>query len=224
MWPRFFHASTFLIRSVYNASVEPIRILLAAPDPLARSGLALLLADSDLVDVAVQIDSALLWADEAALYAVAVVLLDVGRDTEINIDILDVPVPVVAIVPDEEAASAVWSHGIRAVIGRSVSADSLAAALVAAAHEFVVIDPEFVAALVPDSAESDDLPLEPLTPREAEVLAKLADGLTNKAIAQALHISDHTVKFHVNAVLTKLDAQSRTEAVVNALRAGLLSL
>lgn len=204
--------------------MEPIRILIAAPDPLARSGLALMLADSELVDVAVQMDTALSWADEAAIYAVDVVLLDVGRQMDTDLADLDTLIPVVAIVPDEAAALVAWGKGVRSVVGRSVSADSLTAALLAAAHEFAVIDPEFVAALVPDSAESDELPLEPLTPREVEVLVKLAEGMTNKAIAQALHISDHTVKFHVNAVLTKLAAQSRTEAVVNALRAGLLSL
>ena len=66
--------------------------------------------------------------------------------------------------------------------------------------------------------------VEELTPRETEVLQLLADGLTNKAIAQRLGISDHTVKFHVNAVLGKLGAQSRTEAVVRASRLGLLQL
>jgi S1-C subfamily serine protease len=55
---------------------------------------------------------------------------------------------------------------------------------------------------------------EPLTPRESEVLQLLADGLSNKAIARDLGIREHTVKFHVNAIMTKLDAQSRTDAVV----------
>ena len=63
-----------------------------------------------------------------------------------------------------------------------------------------------------------------LTPRESQVLGLLAEGLTNKAIAQRLSISDHTVKFHVNAILGKLNAQSRTDAVVRATRQGLISL
>ena len=66
--------------------------------------------------------------------------------------------------------------------------------------------------------------LEPLTPRELEVLHLLAEGLPNKTIARRLAISDHTVKFHVNALLGKLQAQSRTEAVVRASRAGLVVL
>ncbi len=63
-----------------------------------------------------------------------------------------------------------------------------------------------------------------LTPRELEVLALLAEGLPNKSIARRLDISEHTVKFHVNAVLAKLDVQSRTEAAVRAARMGLITL
>jgi DNA-binding NarL/FixJ family response regulator len=87
----------------------------------------------------------------------------------------------------------------------------------------VVFDPSL--ALEPSPARDPSLTLvEDLTPRETEVLQLLADGLTNKAIAQRLGISDHTVKFHVNSVLGKLGAQSRTEAVVRASRLGLLLL
>ena len=56
------------------------------------------------------------------------------------------------------------------------------------------------------------------------MLTLVAIGLTNKAIAQRLQISDHTVKFHVAAILAKLDAESRTEAVHVAARRGLLTL
>jgi two-component system, NarL family, nitrate/nitrite response regulator NarL len=63
-----------------------------------------------------------------------------------------------------------------------------------------------------------------LTPREAEVLNLLAEGLSNKLVADRLKISEHTAKFHVNAILTKLGAETRTEAVVLAARRGLLML
>jgi two-component system nitrate/nitrite response regulator NarL len=68
------------------------------------------------------------------------------------------------------------------------------------------------------------LPVEDLTPRELEVLQLLAEGLPNKAIGLRLSISEHTVKFHVNAILGKLGAQSRTDAVVRATRLGLIIL
>lgn len=63
-----------------------------------------------------------------------------------------------------------------------------------------------------------------LTPREAEVLGLLAEGLSNKLIADRLKVSDHTAKFHVNSILNKLGAETRTEAVVLAARRGLLML
>ncbi len=64
----------------------------------------------------------------------------------------------------------------------------------------------------------------PLTPRELEILACLGEGLSNKAIARRLGISAHTVKFHLEAVFTKLAAGSRAEAVAKGLRRGLITL
>ena len=71
--------------------------------------------------------------------------------------------------------------------------------------------------------ERDDL-AEPLTARERDVLALLAEGLPNKAIAAALGISDQTVKFHVAAIIGKLGAANRTDAVRRAVRRGLVAL
>jgi DNA-binding NarL/FixJ family response regulator len=67
-------------------------------------------------------------------------------------------------------------------------------------------------------------PLSPLTAREQDVLGLVALGLPNKTIARRLNISEHTVKFHVGAILGKLGAASRTEAVTLAVRSGLLPL
>ena len=63
-----------------------------------------------------------------------------------------------------------------------------------------------------------------LTPREQDVLLLLAEGLPNKGVASRLGVSEHTVKFHVNSIMGKLNAQSRTEAVTLATRLGLLPL
>jgi DNA-binding CsgD family transcriptional regulator len=63
-----------------------------------------------------------------------------------------------------------------------------------------------------------------LTPRELEVLALLAEGVSNKAIARRLNISVHTAKFHVGSVIDKLDAIGRTDAVAHAARRGLIEL
>lgn len=63
-----------------------------------------------------------------------------------------------------------------------------------------------------------------LTPREMEVLGLLAEGLSNKAIARRLGISVHTAKFHVRALIDKLDAVGRTDAVAHAARRGVIQL
>ena len=70
------------------------------------------------------------------------------------------------------------------------------------------------------SAEGDF----PLTPRELEVLALLAEGASNKVIARRLGISVHTAKFHVGSLLDKLDAIGRTDAVAHAARRGVINL
>jgi DNA-binding CsgD family transcriptional regulator len=71
------------------------------------------------------------------------------------------------------------------------------------------------------SAADDDVLL---TPRELEVLTLLAEGLSNKAIARRLGISVHTAKFHVGALIDKLDAVGRTDAVAHAARRGVIQL
>lgn len=106
--------------------------------------------------------------------------------------------------------------------------DATAAEIAAAINSVVlglsVFDPAILAATVQEPAEGLAEDLEGLTARERQVLELLADGLTNKAIALRLGISDHTVKFHVGAILSKLGAESRTEAVTLAHRGGLLPL
>ena len=127
------------------------------------------------------------------------------------------------------------------LVNRQASAASLASALQAAAEGLVVLDPVFAwsgnpaglprasgtksfAASEAGQTEEDFSMIEPLTPREVEVLQLMAEGLPNKSIAQRLGISAHTIKYHVNAILSKLGAQSRTEAVTRAARAGLMVL
>jgi DNA-binding NarL/FixJ family response regulator len=98
------------------------------------------------------------------------------------------------------------------------------AALQAAAQGLAVLDPAFASEVLPARERMGEAPIEELTPRELEVLQLLAEGLSNRAVARQLDISEHTVKFHVNAILGKLGAQSRTEAVVRATRLGMILL
>ena len=72
--------------------------------------------------------------------------------------------------------------------------------------------------------EDDEGPLDALTTREREVLELLSEGLSNKAIASRLGISEHTVKFHLSSIFSKLGVSSRTEAVRRGVRTGLIDL
>jgi DNA-binding NarL/FixJ family response regulator len=114
------------------------------------------------------------------------------------------------------------------VLPRDATSERIVAAVRAVAAGLVVLDVELTPEVVTPSRVADAHPLadtlDELTAREHEVLTLVATGLTNKAIAQRLGISDHTVKFHVAAVLAKLGAESRTEAVHLAARRGLLTL
>jgi DNA-binding NarL/FixJ family response regulator len=114
---------------------------------------------------------------------------------------------------------------LRGVLPRDAATSEILAAIHAVAAGLVALHPEALDASRrrgPARAESN--PAEPLTARELEVLGMLAEGLGNKAIASRLAISSHTAKFHVAAIMGKLGARSRTEAVALAMRRGLVAI
>ncbi len=113
--------------------------------------------------------------------------------------------------------------GVRAVLPREASAGEILSAVTAAANGLAVLDPHDLDALLAAPASmASDVPV--LTPRELEVLRMLAEGEPNKTIAWKLGISEHTAKFHVASILTKLDAGSRAEAVAIGMRKGMILL
>ena len=206
--------------------METLRLLRIADAPLARAGLALLLESIPACEIVHQCASADLedgfWPEEP----VDLILWDSGWEWEEapTADWLDTPIPFIVLLPDAENVTTFWGMGAAALLPRQVTAERLATAVRAAAQNLRVIDPSFADALTIPSETTDVAPSEPLTPRELEVLGELARGLTNKGIGQQLAISDHTVKFHVTAIMGKLNARSRTDAVVRATRLGLIFL
>jgi DNA-binding NarL/FixJ family response regulator len=132
------------------------------------------------------------------------------------------PVIVLADMPHEAWTARARRGGVRAVLRIDAGADELAAALAATRAGLLVVHPDAVAAARTVSVTANAV--ETPTPRELEVLEMMAEGMSNRAIAARLKISRHTVKFHVAALLTKLGARSRTEAVAAGVREGLISL
>lgn len=208
-----------------------LRVLVIAADPLVRAGLATLLRQAGYT-VTGQLPPGTEMAAETAVYRPEAVLWDLGWDPEAGLEdtldqvaaLAEAGLAVVALLPGDEQAGAVRAAGARGLLPRDVTAGALAAALEGAARGLLVLDPGLAARAAPPPGQPTPGLPEALTARELEVLQLLATGLTNRAIAQDLGISEHTVKFHVNAILGKLGAQSRTEAVVQALRDGLLLL
>jgi DNA-binding NarL/FixJ family response regulator len=126
------------------------------------------------------------------------------------------------LASDERQAAQALAEGARGALPREVSADRLALA-VAAVHEgLLVLDDAFSDALIRHGPVTRLA--EPLTSRELQVLALLSEGLSNKAIATRLDVSESTAKFHVAAILGKLGVGSRSEAIVQAARLGLVIL
>lgn len=132
--------------------------------------------------------------------------------------------PAIEIVPDAAQADVVV--GARRISSQDVAADQIVAAVHAAAAGLQVMPVEAVLEFPrrTEMREPIEEIIEPLTPRETDVLEMLAEGLSNKMIAHRLAISEHTAKFHVNSILTKLNAGTRTEAVTRGIRLGLIQL
>ncbi len=202
------------------------RVVVVADYPAGRAGLRAMLEQSSEIEV---VGESAPGAEPTVLGGVAAVVVDVaayGPDTAAELE-QSFPGAALVILAHGEAPRAALTVPVatgRAIVAPDISADELASAVAAAARGFLVLDPAFVSAFRESPAAPSGDDYEPLTPRELEVLEGMALGLPNKGIALRLHISEHTVKFHVGTILAKLAAASRTEAVMNAARRGLLRL
>jgi DNA-binding CsgD family transcriptional regulator len=188
-----------------------VRIAIRVADPVLRERIALALGAAG--DFA---------ADERG-----------SADVTIADHAIDVAGPVIALASAEEAAA--WRSDVRAVLPPDVAPMLLVAAITLIAAGFTIApalaSPDQAATgrwaegFDPDGAEEDEADhgaSVALTAREREVLALLAAGASNKAIARALDVSVHTAKFHVASLAEKLGASTRLEAVAIALRTGLI--
>jgi len=225
--------------------VDGLKVLIVADDPLARAGLAAVLTQGAAVTVVGQIEGNSATPSAVDVFRPTVVLWDLGWDPVRGIDegpaagleqlsaLSDGAIPIVALVSDQRQAVGAWLAGSRGLLLRASPGANLRAAVRAVSQGLMVLDPELSPALLPTAERSGVRPdgpegIEPipreLTPRETQVLQLLAEGLPNKVIAAQLDISEHTVKFHINSIMGKLGAQSRTDAVMRATRSGLILL
>ena len=211
-----------------------IRVFIVAASPLSRANLKSLLRTRKVEIVGSGPNLETLW-DQPPDVEVDIVLVEASGDHfEETIDSLnqsqtssEAAVVVLSDRSEPGRLAEALRAGVRAILPSDASPDQIIASLEAAAAGLIVLHPAEVDAMFP-APEAASSPLaeliEPLTPRESEVLQMLASGLANKEIATRLAISDHTVKFHVASILGKLGAASRTEAVTLGIRRGLVLL
>jgi len=128
------------------------------------------------------------------------------------------------VLADEAEAADLALAGAAAVLPRDASAETIGAAIVLARQGLRLLPDLALRSLAGIEAPPHPGEAPALTPREREVLAAMAEGASNKVIARRLGISFHTAKFHVASILTKLDADTRTEALARAARMGLVML
>ncbi len=198
-------------------SPTSIRTLVVGEDPLVRESVVRRVRGRASESVTASA------AEAAARTSAEVVLWDLGPTAGgqgFRFDTMDAPV--IALAPSDAKALPLLSAGAAAVLRRDVSGDALRSAIDSVTQGLRVIDPELLDTPSRNASPTAARGTAALTPREHDVLELLAVGLSNKQIAARLGISSHTAKFHIGAILSKMDAATRTEAVVRAVQCGLI--
>ena len=211
-----------------------VAVALFSADPVLRRSLEQLPRDDPAVTLVGIVDHPsglpkLLYQNQ-----VDVVLMDIPTGAQLNEwqGFYNNHVALMILIDAAEARDTVeaLNAGAQAILRRSASRNEIVTAIRAVMGGLVVLQPEILTTwldetnLADGSLENIGSVRARLTRRELEVLAAMADGASNKAIARRLGISFHTAKFHVAAILAKLNADSRTEAVTKAAQSGLVML
>lgn len=201
-----------------------MRVLVAADSAVVRAGLAALIAQIPSFSLAGSVDPETL-AERVPELQPDVVLIEWRRGFHDGLNgLLESGPPFVMLVEEEDAAAiaAGLRAGLRAVLPRHASTVEIKTAIEAAAEGLIVLHPGIMTAI--QFAEPVRKPLveldAALTAREIEVLRMLAEGLANKNIAWKMGISEHTVKFHIASIFSKLHVSTRAEAVATGMRQG----
>ncbi len=204
-------------------------VCVVAPGPALRTGLQTLLSNIEGVDEVYEIGS--LEEFEPLSRRTEILVLTPGSGSSADlIDALsaDPAIAILILVSDDQETALIspdLSGRAWGVLSLEASAEELGAAIHALAAGLLVGMPALVNPLFGASlANSGEQLIDPLTDREVEVLQLLAQGMANKQIALQLGISEHTVKFHISGIYTKLGVTNRTAAVRMGVRRGLILL
>ncbi len=209
-----------------------IRVFVVAPAPAMRVGLSTILTNGEMEVVGEASTPAELTTGLAGIDVVIVAEEELLESLHRTVAERGMPALVVLSNNNNRLMSmlnAISPHGW-GVVPTDASTAQLQAAVLAAAQGLITIPATLVEQMLEQrtAVQLSDIdtssPDEALTTREREVLELLSRGLPNKLIARRLQISEHTVKFHVSSIYTKLGASSRTDAVSRGVRRGLITL
>jgi DNA-binding NarL/FixJ family response regulator len=209
-----------------------IRVYIIAPTPAMQVGLRTILATGEMQVVGEASTPAEFTMGLAGIDVVVVAEEELLESLHRTVAEGSTPALVVLSNNNNRLMStlnALSPHGW-GVVPPDASAAQLQAAVLAAAQGLITIPATLVEQMLEQrpAVQLSDIdtasPDEALTTREREVLELLSRGLPNKLIARRLQISEHTVKFHVSSIYTKLGAASRTDAVSRGVRRGLITL
>lgn len=225
--------------------MSSIRVLLVDDQQIVRQGLAMILRYAPGIEVVGEASNGLEAVAAAREIQPHVVLMDlkmprlggIPATRQICIEHPDMHVIILTTYDTDNLVFEGIKAGARGYLLKDATSETLISAVQGVVQGESQLDPgvarkvlgEFQRlsarpAHLPVERSVGDLVLEPLTPREEEVLCLLVEGLSNKEIASQLHLSEGTVKNYVSAIIAKLQANDRTHAVVTALRHGLVDL
>ncbi len=201
-----------------------IRVTIVSPNPALRIGLREMLGrQSDIQVVGETVDLASVNENETEVVVLASVSSARLLENKPSFAVLFLTDDLQPVRSMLNSSSQAWG-----VLSPDATEDELVTAVRAVAEGLWVGAPGLVGDLLRMSGRrestSDDSPIELLTAREMEVIQLMAQGLANKQIALRLGISEHTVKFHLSSLYSKLGTSSRTETVKRGIELGLISL
>jgi two-component system, NarL family, response regulator YdfI len=210
------------------AAAGATRVLVVAQSAESRRALRAKLAEEDQIELADVAPADLSAALRQARQGAVVIMEGNGEPANTVARITELGAAVVMLTDNPEAGwvAQALASGANAVLRRDCSGQQLAVAAQAAAAGLTALEPDILQGLLRPSPETIELEPgeEELTPRETEVLRMMTEGLSNREIASTLGISEHTVKFHITSIFGKLGTSSRTEAVTEGIRRGLVLL
>ena len=216
-----------------NAAGTRIRVSISASSAIRRAGLESIIANSSITQLVGSMYGIDALERHLRQFQPDVVVADLEHADSRWVSHspgLDEEQPAVNVVALIDAPGIAWvtralRANVKAILNRDAPPEDILSAIESTYSGLVVLEPDVIDSVLRSvRLTTADPPAlsQALTEREIEVLQLLAEGVGNKVIATRLNISEHTVKFHISSVLSKMGAASRTEAVTQGIRNGLI--